>query len=119
MYIGVIDDTRIRQLLERPDWHTYGLFDERDQLVAARVLRDRSEVLRDRPEMSAWLLTSLVVAPDCRNRGYGRLMLGGLEECARGFGATALELTALGKSGPFYSKLGYSPHNGRVYRKNF
>jgi ribosomal protein S18 acetylase RimI-like enzyme len=71
------------------------------------------------PVDQPWYVLGLAVAPECRGRGVGRLLMDAAKQAARSRGAQALWLDAYeheAGAGPFYMKCGFRKVGRTEYR---
>ena len=72
------------------------------------------------PVTTALYVLGLAVAPDCRGKGIGRLLMDAAKDTARSWHAQALWLDAYehrAGAGPFYLKCGFRKVGGTKYRE--
>ncbi len=84
---------------EQSQWH-FGLFDADGNLTACVVAVPLSPVRVK--------IRQMVVAPCWQGQGFGRQLIGELEQTLRVRGITGFELHARATATGFYQKLGYS-----------
>ena len=91
-------------LVKEKDQLHFGLFDGRGRFCACVVAVPVSG--------SEAKVRQMAVAQDCRGRGYGRRIMGELEESLGFRGYTHVWLHARVRAAGFYEKLGYSVTGG-------